>query len=154
VTVSGDIVLSGLPEGEHKLIIYVNDTFGNEIVSDNILFSVDTKPPVISVLSPENRSYGELDIQSTIIINEPVSWIGYSLDGQETITITGNVTLAVLSEGEHNIIFYATDIVGNNGNTETIYFTIVQFPILIVIMLVLTIIIIIMAVYLFINRKK
>ena len=154
MTLSEDNVLSGLSEGEHKLIIYINDTFGNEIASDNILFSIDTKPPIISVLSPENKSYGELDIQSTIIINEPVSWIGYSLDGQETTTIKGNVTLAVLSEGDHNIIFYATDLVGNNGNTETIYFNIAQFPILIVIMLVLIIIIIIMAIYLFLNRKK
>ncbi len=154
VTLIGDTILSELLDGEYKLIIYINDTFGNEVGSDTIQFKVDTKPPNISVLSPENKSYGELDILSTIVIDEPVSWIGYSLDGQETVTITGNVTLAVLSEGDHNIIFYATDIVGNNGSTETIYFNIAQFPILILIMLVLIIIIIIMALYLFLKRRQ
>ena len=154
VTLTGDTILSELLDGEYKLIIYINDTFGNEVGSNTIQFKVDTKPPNISVLSPKNESYGELDVLSTILIDEPVSWIGYSLDGQKTVTITGNVTLAVLSEGEHNIIFYATDIVGNNGSTETIYFNIAQFPILILIMLVLVIIIIIMALYLFLKRKQ
>ena len=95
-----------------------------------------------------------MDVQSTIVINEPISWLGYSLDGQEAITITGNVTLAVLSEGSHYINFYATDIVGNNGVSETIYFNIAPFPTLLVIALVLIIIIVIMAIYLFINRNQ
>jgi N-acetylneuraminic acid mutarotase len=154
VTISGDTILSGLTDGLHKLIVYINDTFGNTISSDIIQFSVDTKPPIISVLSPENRSYGELDIQSTITIDEPVSWIGYILDGQEMVTITGNVTLAVLSEGSHFINFYATDSIGNNGSSVRIYFNVAPFPTLIVISTILIVIIILMAAYLFLNRKQ
>jgi len=154
VTISGDTVMLGLAEGSHKLIVYINDTFGNTVASNITHFSVDTKPPVISVLSPENRTYGELDVQSTIMINEPVSWLGYSLDGQETISITGNVTLAVLSEGSHYIKYYATDIIGNTGSSETIFFNIAPFPTLFTLGLILTIIIIIMAVYLFLKRNK
>jgi N-acetylneuraminic acid mutarotase len=154
VTISGDTILTGLADGSHRLIVYINDTFGNTIASELIQFSVDTTPPIISVLSPENRSYGELDVQSTIMINEPVSWLGYSLDGQETITIAGNVTLAVLSEGSHFINFYATDIIGNNGSSVTIYFNIAPFPTLLVIATILIVIIMIMVVYLFLNRNQ
>ena len=134
--------------------MYINDTFGNTVASETVYFSVDTTPPIISVLSPENRVYGEIDIQTTINIDEPVSWLGYSLDGQEIITITGNVTLAVLSEGSHFIDFYATDLIGNNGTSTTIHFSVVPFPTLIVVSSILIIIIIIMAVYLFFNRKQ
>jgi N-acetylneuraminic acid mutarotase len=154
VTITGDMVLTGLTDGSHKLIVYINDTFGNTISSDVLFFSVDTKPPIITIISPTNRTYGELDVQSTIMIDEPVSWLEYSLDGQEPITITGNVTLAVLSEGSHFINFNATDIFGNIGISETIYFNISPFPTLLVVALILTIIIGIMAVYLLINRNQ
>jgi hypothetical protein len=154
ITISGDTTLTGLSEGTHKLIVYINDTFGNIVSSDTIFFSVDTKPPIITIISPTNRTYNEMDVQSIVMINEPISWLGYSLDGQETITITGNVTLAVLSEGSHYIKFNATDIVGNNGVSETIYFNIAPFPTLLVIALFLIIIIVIMTIYLFINRNQ
>jgi hypothetical protein len=154
VTISGDTVLTGLIDGSHKVTVYINDTFGNTVSSETVYFSIDTTPPIISVLSPENRAYGEVDIQTTIVIDEPVTWLGYSLDGQETITITGNVTLAVLPEGAHFIDFFATDIIGNNGTSTTIHFTVAPFPTLILVSSILIIIIIIMAMYLFFNRNK
>lgn len=154
VTIGDDLILSGLSEGSHKLIVYINDTFGNTIASDTLFFSIDTKPPIITVLSPANRTYGELDVQSTIIIDEPISWLGYNLDGQNIVTITGNITLAALSEGSHFINFYATDIIGNNATSQKIFFEIAPFPTLLVVASILVIIITIMALYLFINRNK
>jgi len=153
-TTNGDKILVGLNDGSNKIIVYINDTFGNTVCSNVTYFSVDTKPPTISVLSPENKTYRELDVHSTIIIDEPVSWLGYSLDGQETITIAGNITLAVLPEGSHCINFYATDVVGNTGNSETVFFNIAPFPILLILSLSLIIIIIIMGVYLVATRNK
>jgi len=154
VTMGADSILTILGEGSHKLIVYINDTFGNTVASETLYFSVDTKPPVITVLSPTNRTYGELDVQSTIIIDEPTSWLGYSLNGREKVTITGNVTLAALSEGSHFINFYATDIIGNNVTSQRIYFEIAPFPTLLVVASILVIIITIMAIYLFLNRNK
>jgi hypothetical protein len=46
----------------------------------------DITPPLIAVISPENTSYlGSVPL--TITINEPVSWIGYSLDGKANVTL-------------------------------------------------------------------
>lgn len=154
VTVTGDTVLSNLSEGMHDLRVYVNDTFGNFAVSNTVYFSVDTAAPLIQVLSPENRTYGESDIQSAFTVDEPVEWMGYSLDGQENETVTGNVTLAVLSEGSHRITFYARDLFGNEGASATVYFEIMPFPTVMVAAVAVTITIIIATGYLLLKRRK
>jgi hypothetical protein len=84
----------------------------------------DTTPPVISILSPENKTYTVNNVSLTFSVNEPTSWIGYSLDDQANVTITGSTTLNTLSEGLHRIIVYAKDTSGNSGKSETIYFSI------------------------------
>jgi len=54
--------------------------------------------------------------------------MGYSLDGQANVTITGNATLTGLAAGSHNIIVYAEDDDGNIGASERVYFTIEVVP--------------------------
>ncbi len=154
VTITGDTVLTEMPEGQHSVIFYVNDTFGNLVSSAAIYFSVDTLPPSITVFSPENKTYDGSDIQSVIYVDEPVSWIGYSLDGLDNVTINSNVTLTVLGDGSHNITFYATDIVGNNGASHTIYFKIATFPFVWVVGVAVTTIIVIAASYLLLKHRK
>jgi N-acetylneuraminic acid mutarotase len=154
VTVKGDAVLSELSDGQHRLIVYVNDTFGNLVSSGAVYFSVDTLPPRLVVLSPENKSYGENDVQLAFTVDEPVSWIGYSLDGKDNVTITANVTLAVLQDGTHNITFYATDIAGHNGTSTTVYFNIAPFPTVWVVGVAVTITIGVAATYLLVKRRK
>jgi hypothetical protein len=84
--------------------------------------------PSIAVLSPENKTYHTTDVPLNFTVNEPVSWMSYSLDSQANVTITGNVTLTGLSEGAHNLTVYAQDIAGNIGASETIHFSITQQP--------------------------
>jgi N-acetylneuraminic acid mutarotase len=154
VTISNDTWLSGLSEGEHTVKVYVNDTFGNTASSSTIHFSVDTVPPRIVILFPENKTYGDRDIKSTFAVDEPASWMGYSLNGQDNVTITGNITLAVLPEGSHNITFYAIDLVGNTGASEPVYFNIAPSPTVLVVAVAVTITIAIAAAYLFLKRRK
>jgi len=154
VTVTGDTELSGLAEGAHSIKVSVNDTFGNIVSSSTVHFAVDTLPPRVVILSPENKTYGESDIQSTFTVDEPVSWIGYSLDGQDNVTVTGNITLAVLPEGSHSLTFYATDLVGHTGASETVCFNIAPFPTVLVVAVVVTITIAVVAGYLLIKRRK
>jgi parallel beta-helix repeat protein len=83
-------------------------------------------PPTISVVSPENKTYIIGNVSLTFTLSEPVSWIGYSLDGQANVTITGDTDLTGLSDGSHSLIVYAEDTAGNTGTSETIYFSIAQ----------------------------
>jgi hypothetical protein len=49
--------------------------------------------------------------------------IGYSLDGQANITVSGSITLSNLSNGQHKLTVYAKDTDGNESS-DTVYFTI------------------------------
>jgi len=51
-------------------------------------------------------------------------WMGYSLDGQDNVTINGNTTLDGLANGLHNVTVYARDELENTGTSETITFTV------------------------------
>ncbi len=82
-------------------------------------------PPEIKVLSLENSTYiGSFPLNFTV--NKPAKWMGYSLDGEANVTVTGNITLNGLATGLYNITVYAIDIHGTSGASETVTFTIEQ----------------------------
>jgi parallel beta-helix repeat protein len=82
--------------------------------------------PVISIISPENKTYNVNNVSLNFTVSKEPSWIGYSLNGQENVTITKNATLLGLPDGLHSLIVYANDTDGKTGVSETVYFTIAQ----------------------------
>jgi len=123
VTIAENTTLAGLSDGMHSLVVYANDSFGNMASSETVYFTIDTVSPGIEILSPENKTYKN-EISLNFTVDEPVSWIAYSLDGQENVTITGNATLSGLSDGPHSLIVYANDTAGSTGASEIVYFSI------------------------------
>jgi hypothetical protein len=87
-------------------------------------FGYGTVPLVVSVVSPENKTYAANNVSLAFTLNKPAVWMGYSLDGQETVTVTGNTTLNALSNGLHNITVCAKDEFENTGASETISFSV------------------------------
>jgi N-acetylneuraminic acid mutarotase len=86
-------------------------------------------PPEIKVVSPEKQTYNGSSVSLVFTVNKPVNWTGYSLDGQDNVTITSNTTLPALTNGLHNLTVYANDTFGNMGASETISFSVeVPFP--------------------------
>ena len=86
----------------------------------------------ITVLSPQNVTYVEqpIPLNFTVLTSMPLSWIGYSLDGQANVTISGNTTLPDLPNGKHNIVVYANNSLGITGASEKIHFTVEElFPV-------------------------
>lgn len=79
--------------------------------------------PAVHILSPENRTYNTNSIDLNFTVNEPTTWMGYSLDGQDFQTISGNTTLNV-ADGSHNIMVNVTDGTGDSGTSERVHFTI------------------------------
>ena len=75
-----------------------------------------------------NQIYPFSSVSLVFTVNKPVNWTGYSLDGQDNVTITGNTTLAGLSSGLHNITIYAKDSFGNTGGSETVTFAVASEP--------------------------
>jgi hypothetical protein len=86
-------------------------------------------PLEIKVVSPASQTYNESNVSLVFTVDKPVNWMGYSLDGQDNVTITGNATLSGLTNGVHNITLYAKDTLENIGASETVSFSVeVPFP--------------------------
>jgi N-acetylneuraminic acid mutarotase len=123
VTVTGNFTLTRLSNGLHKVTVYANDTSGNMGASETISFTVAV-PPEIKVVSPVNQTYNESSVSLVFTVNKPVNWMGYSLDGQDNVTVTGNTTISGLANGLHNVTVYARDELENTGASETITFNV------------------------------
>ena len=119
------VTVKELSEGWNNITIIASCEYLSK-GSASVLFHVDSVAPKISVLSPQNDDYYSNDILLTFIISEQAEWIGYCLDGQTNVTITGNTTLSQLFHDLHNLIVYAEDKAGHFGISETVYFSIVE----------------------------
>jgi len=94
--------------------------------STTIQKNVEITPPAVNILSPQNQTYINSTIPLTYTIYDfsSISWVGYSLDGQANVTLSGNTTLFSLSNGHHNIVVYANDSFGNMGKSNRIFFAV------------------------------
>jgi hypothetical protein len=139
VTVSGSALLPKLSEGSHSVTVYseidiynfsANGVFYPKYVTvdhNTVYFTIDYgQPPILRSLSLENETYNQINVPLNFTVDEPTSWIGYSLDQQDNVTIAGNFTLIGLSDGLHQVKIYANDTVGNMGVSETINFTVAR----------------------------
>ncbi len=126
VTVVSNMTLN-LADGPHHVAVYANDTFGNMGSSGATYFAVDTSPPTITVLSPQSQTYTSNTVPLTYAVNDfsPISWTGYSLDGQPNMTMTGNTTLNISFGTQiHSIIVFSNDTFGNMGQSGTVRFAV------------------------------
>jgi parallel beta-helix repeat protein len=156
VTTFENVTLTELSDGTYRLTFYAKDLFGN-VGFSSINFTVDTISPNILILSAENKTY-TTKVPLTITVDESVSWMAYSLDGQANVTFTGNTTLTGLSEGQHNLTIYAKDSAENTGISETVYFSVTQkaepFPITWIATIIVTIAVVGVAVLVYLKKIK
>jgi N-acetylneuraminic acid mutarotase len=87
-------------------------------------FGYGAVPPLVSVVSPGNKMYNTTSVDLVFAVNKPAVWMGYSLDGQDNVTVTGNSTLNGLTNGLHKITVYANDTFGNMCSSETLAFSV------------------------------
>jgi hypothetical protein len=138
VTYSAKVTIDNLLEGTHFLVVYhgfqqkvvwqnyqpTNEPGKLDIISyRRIDFTVDTTAPEITVLSPQGTYNSSKGIDINLTTNEPTSWIGYSLDNQANVTITGNTTLPNQSPASHSLTMFANDTAGNMGESSVNNFT-------------------------------
>lgn len=132
VTISEPTRLTGLSQGSHRITLYANDSAGNMGVSNTVYFSIDSQPPLLTIINPANKSYDSTDIPLQFTVDDVNASLSYSLDGQPAVSIIGNMTLVALSNGGHKITVYAADAMGNMAEA-TVYFEVAPFPWLLVI---------------------
>ena len=116
--------------------VYASDTSNNWNETDVFSYTTtsvsDTIPPTITIGSPTNSTFATGDIDYNITVNEALTNALVSIDGGTNMTMINDSTTnyfnlsgdhPTLSEGSHNITFYAKDIAGNE-NFNTIFFTV------------------------------
>jgi parallel beta-helix repeat protein len=86
-------------------------------------YTFDYKPPVLSVISPENKTYTTGNLAVNFTASEEISKATYSLDGNQTVPLQDDAVLTGLSEGTHHLTVYAEDMFGNEG-TSTVSFAV------------------------------
>jgi hypothetical protein len=125
--VIGLVALPELAEGPHNITVYIEETFNfpERYITEQVTacFTVDRIPLKISVLSVENGTYNQPSLPLNFTINESTSWIGYSIDNEGNMTLTGNTTLTA-EAGLHILVLYANDTSGNMGKSDTILFAV------------------------------
>ena len=83
--------------------------------------------------------------------------MGYSLDGENNVTVAGNSTITELTNGLHNITVYAEDTFGNIGASETITFNVdvpEPFPTTLVIASVIIVTIVVLGLLIYFKKRK
>jgi hypothetical protein len=126
--IGGLVTLPEMPEGAHNITVYGRYEYQGSYHSlgfDNrtVYFTVnDGYPPDVSNLSLENKTYSQKNLLLSFTTDQSTSWMGYSLDGKENVTIVGNTTLVAIPSGPHTITVYANDTVGNVGASQTVNF--------------------------------
>ncbi len=110
---------TGLPEGTVTLRVTVTDRAGHESAPATVVFTVETVPPVITLVAPAGTDLdhrqvvlaGQVSQESTLTVNgAPVSMGGNS--GAGALGFTDPVTLV---DGPNRFVFVATDRAGNVG---------------------------------------
>ena len=102
-----------VPEGNHEITFYANDTAGNTGY-DSINVTIDATDPVILVNSPlDGQILGTNYVNYDLSITEiNLDSIWYEIDGTNPTVIPASGSITV-PEGNHEITFYANDTAGN-----------------------------------------
>lgn len=136
--------LPTLSDGYHDLSIRVrayyhvpdsNLTRSAAGYSQVVHFKVMTASPRVLFLSIEPlKTYNTSAIPLDITISQPVAWAGYSLDEGPNVTVPtylsqgfsskGHMMLTGLSDGWHNIVVYAKNLVGKETAPQLVPFEI------------------------------
>jgi hypothetical protein len=101
---------------------YYSRGLGGQLVRVTMRDSDDIKPPVITIVSPEAKTYIDGAVPITVVTDEPVLWMAYAIDNGGNVTFKGNTTLTEFPNGSHNLTIYAGDIDHNYAASKPVTF--------------------------------
>ena len=92
------------------------------------LMQISSNSSIITILSPENITYTDIDIPFECQYNTELFIVSYSLDGSQHIPFEKDKILTDLLAGEHRLEIIVQSLEGNIEASETIIFTIKPYP--------------------------
>lgn len=145
VSFTPNTTITGLSNGRHSVIVYVNDTSGNinsDMVNFTIAVSVSTggggggsaivvQEPLeevgeeelefdIIITSPEDKRYTDREIALSYTSSVPLNRASYILDSSDPVPIqpSSSVTVQGLTLGEHTLVVNGEEYYGMKGRGE------------------------------------
>ncbi len=112
-----------LSAGSYEWYVECSDNASNSGISGTGILNV-WELGGISITSPRNITYPyKDDIPLSFSVTGTPDWIGFSLDGASNVTISGNTTFDVASEGAHSVDIYASETTGRLEH-DLVHFTV------------------------------
>ncbi len=111
--------------GNHTIIFYSLDNVGNREANKTVRVLVDKTGPTVGATNPGSNW---LTTAFSVVLNATdanigtVSNVSYSLNGAAYNTTSGSlINVTISGNGNNTLTYYATDSLGNNGSSTTIY---------------------------------
>jgi hypothetical protein len=124
--------INEIPSGRHR-IEFKAHTQGSFMDNNNTLnifnldqtlsinFSLHLAPSIKPLIDQSpNVTFSSFPLNFTV--DQPTSWLGYSIDNLANVTIDGNTTLTGLSAGNHSLFVFGNNTFGDMAKSETINF--------------------------------
>jgi parallel beta-helix repeat protein len=109
---------SALPDGTYTLHAYGNNSFGI-IVHSSVTFTIDTLPPVVTIMSPTTTTYTTGTITVELMGDAATYW--YFIEGIDSINQTWDSTITRnLADGTYTLHAYGDDSAGNKAHAFVI----------------------------------
>jgi hypothetical protein len=109
----------------------------------------------VAVPSPTNTTYTNASVSLDFTFDNQTAGMGYSLDGQDNVTITGNTTLRGLDNGAHQLTPSANGTEGKPGVSETNTFPVmVPFPTLWIAVAVVSVAVVSVSLLFYFKKRK
>ncbi len=125
---------TGISNASYKVNAYGENVYPNNVdryplvnpfsLAFLVNYESEVVPPEVSVLSPSNRTYSDVNVSLSFAVDKPFNWVGYSFDGQDNVTVSGNTTIADVAYGIHDVTVYANSTFGVMGASNPILFTV------------------------------
>ncbi len=124
--------MSSIGDGNYIWNVNCTDTSSNDDFSSaNYVFTVDESTPILTIASPENKSYSSGDVMFfNISSNKALVSADYSINGGANITMySTSITQFyglqfLMSDGTYNVMFYGLGYNGKIGATGSRTFSV------------------------------
>jgi len=121
---------TGLSDGLYNYTAYAIDQVGHMNKTLKRGVTIDSIPPSINIITPENTTYDVNYLDVNVTTNENANWCKLNLDNSGSnvsMSYTGSewyYQLAGLSTGTYQLYVYCSDLAGNVGLNNSIWFTV------------------------------
>jgi hypothetical protein len=101
---------------------YYSRGLGGQLVRVTMRDSDDVKPTVITIVSPEAKTYTDGTVPITVVTDKPILWMAYAIDNGGNVTFKGNTTITEFPNGSHNLTIYVGDLDHNYAASKPVLF--------------------------------